>query len=179
MTAPIFLLVGSPAVGKSTTARALAAKFPKGIYIPVDDVRDMVVSGRVLPGPDWGDALIEQLVLARESVTQMALAYNKAGFAVAIDDFWDPVSQLAEYTPLFSLPQVCKVVLYPREEVAHARNLKRSGGDMYIEEGIRFGYRNLNPVIATLRTQGWLVLDTTDLDVEASVSSILAFAEVK
>ena len=46
---PVFVIVGPPAVGKSTTSKALAARFPKSLHIPVDDVRTMVVSGLVLP----------------------------------------------------------------------------------------------------------------------------------
>ena len=47
---PIYLVVGPPAVGKSTTSGALAARFPKSLHIPVDDFRNMVVSGIELPG---------------------------------------------------------------------------------------------------------------------------------
>jgi len=56
---PMFLVIGSPAVGKSTTSRALAARFHKSVHIPVDNVRDMVVSGLRLPSPVWSDDLVE------------------------------------------------------------------------------------------------------------------------
>jgi chloramphenicol 3-O-phosphotransferase len=83
----IFLLVGAPAVGKSSTARALATHFQKSIHISVDSLRDMVVAGLVHPSHNWSQALIEQLRLARTSASQMALAYTKADFVVVIDDF--------------------------------------------------------------------------------------------
>jgi tRNA A37 N6-isopentenylltransferase MiaA len=35
----MFLIAGPPAVGKSSTSRALAARFPRCLYIPVDDIR--------------------------------------------------------------------------------------------------------------------------------------------
>ncbi len=177
----IFLLVGAPAVGKSSTARWLAVRFPKSIHIPVDTVREMVVSGVMHPGDVWGEDLIEQLAAARESVIQMAMTYNRAGFVVVIDDFWDPNSQLAEYQSLFAAPHVYKVLLYPSLSAAIDRNLKRSGPGVtstYIDGGIRSVYANLETAAAVLEQQGWFVLDTTELSVEASVARILEEAAI-
>jgi predicted kinase len=173
---PILLLAGGPAVGKSTTAAALAARFPKSVHIPVDTVRDMVVSGQALPGAEWSQELVEQLVVARECVVYMALAYHKAGFAVVIDDFWDPNSGLAEYANLFSQPQTHKVLLHPRQSAAHARNLQRSGPGAahdYIDYGIRLVYQHLETAVADLEAQGWWVLDTSELGVEEVVQEVL------
>ncbi len=173
---PIFMLVGPPAVGKSTTSRALAAHFPKSVHIPVDDLRMMVVSGLALPGLDWSAALIEQLRLARSTVTQMALAYQQAGFAIIIDDFQD--ANLSEdYAALFEQAVVHKVVLYPTQEEAHRRNRQRSGDSpagAYIDEGIREVYRQLNPIIPQLTAAGWRVIDTTAMSVEATVVSLVS-----
>jgi predicted kinase len=176
---PIFLLAGGPAVGKSTTAAALAARFPKSVHIPVDAVRDMVVSGQALPGADWSQQLVEQLAVARECAVYMALAYHRAGFAVVIDDFWDPNSGLAEYAALFSHPLARRILLYPSRDAAHARNRERSGSGVavdYIDDGIRLVYENLDAVVGDLEAQGWWVLDTTELGVEDVVQAILARA---
>lgn len=177
----IFLLIGAPAVGKSSTARLLAVRFPKSIHIPVDTVREMVVSGVMHPGNDWGEDLIEQLAAARESVTQMAMTYSRAGFVVVIDDFWDPNSRLSEYRSLLADPQVYKVLLYPSLSAAIERNLKRSGPGVtsnYIADGIRSVYAHLETAVAELEQQGWLVLDTTELSVEDSVARILEGATI-
>ena len=40
------LILGMPAAGKSTVARALMARFARGLHLPVDDLRNIVVSGR-------------------------------------------------------------------------------------------------------------------------------------
>ena len=164
----IFLLAGPPAVGKSTTARALAAHFEKSIHIPVDDLRDMVISGLALPGGAWDEKLVEQLLLARESAAHMALAYRQAGFTVAIDDFWDPNSRLLEYSRLLQEPQVHRVLLFPSQRAAEERNRKRDGS-AYIADGIRLVYENLADQSAALRAEGWLIVDTTDKNVEATV----------
>ncbi|HRF96632.1 MAG TPA: AAA family ATPase, partial [Aggregatilineales bacterium] len=125
---PIYILVGPPAVGKSTTSRALATHFPKSIHIPVDDIRMMVVSGLMLPSAVWSDELAQQITLARTTVAFMALTYQKAGFAVTIDDFWD-VNLASDYQSLLHQEQatVHKIVLYPTQAEADQRNLKRSG----------------------------------------------------
>ena len=173
---PIFLVVGGPAVGKSTTSRALAQRFPKSVHIPVDDLRGMVVSGLAQPGAVWSPSLVEQLVTARQNATHMALAYRQAGFAVVIDDFWDPNSQLSEYAPLFSQPEVHKVLLHPQQQTAHQRNLERNGAGItqqYLDEGIRLTYQSLESVLPELVRHGWLVLDTTEGGVEQTVERIL------
>lgn len=172
---PIFLVVGPPAVGKSTTSRALAARFARSIHIPVDDIRDMVVSGRVLPSAVWSDELAQQISLARASVVQMAAKYHGAGFGVVIDDFWDP-NHRSDYQALLGHPRLHRILLYPAQDEAHQRNLQRSGGSparAYIDEGIQIVYQQLKPMLPQLAQEGWLIMDTSALDVEATVTAIL------
>jgi hypothetical protein len=178
---PIFMVVGPPAVGKSTTSRALAARFPKSIHIPVDDIRHMVVSGLVLPSLVWGDDLVQQFSLARANVVRMAVDYRSADFAVIIDDIWD-YNHGVDYQTLFSQPNMYKIILYPDQDEAHQRNLKRSGDSParpYIDEGIREMYQQLNPVVPQLEQEGWMVVDTTTLSVEAVVTTILQLTAVE
>ncbi|MBK8029298.1 MAG: AAA family ATPase [Chloroflexi bacterium] len=175
---PIYLIVGPPAVGKSTTSRALAAHFPKSLYIPVDDLRTMVVSGLVLPAAVWTDELAQQITLARQTAVHTALTYSRAGFAVVIDDFWD-ANHAVDYAGLLdpTLSPLGKVVLYPSQVEAHQRNLKRSGDTPargYIDEGIRIVYQQLKPVISQLEYEGWQIIDTTALSIDAVVSAILS-----
>lgn len=173
---PIFLMVGAPAVGKSSTAHALAAHYQKSVHIPVDDLRDMVVSGLRLPGAEWGADLVEQLRLARKSAAQMALDYRQAGFVAVIDDFWDPLSRLEEYQQLLTEPEVCKILLYPSQETALARNLQRAGSEehsQYHAGGILLVYESLRQEIGMLRKQGWKIVDSTGKDIAATVHEIL------
>jgi predicted kinase len=173
----IFLIVGAPAVGKSTTAHILAGRFPKSVHIPVDNLRDMVVSGLIYPGEDWSEGLVEQLRLARQVAVHMAITYSQAGFTVAIDDFWDPASRLEEYSELIQLADFHKILLFPAREIALARNLKRSGHDeviKYISQGIKAVYESLLSDLNRLKTAGWLVLDTSEKDVDSTVELILS-----
>ncbi len=135
----------------------------------------MVVAGLVLPGIEWSPELVEQISLARESAIQMAMKYRSAGFAVVIDDFFDP-NQLSEYKALVNEPEVHKFVLYPSQAAARARNIQRAGedpGGNYINEGIRIVYQQLDPMIEALREDGWSVLDTTELSIADTVAEIL------
>ncbi|MBL8130435.1 MAG: AAA family ATPase [Anaerolineae bacterium] len=175
---PIYMVVGPPAVGKSTTSRALAAQFPRSIHIPVDDLRNMVVSGLMLPSAVWSQELAQQITLARSTVSLMALAYQNAGFAVVIDDFWD-ANHTSDYQTLLDQTQamINRIVLCPTEEEAHQRNLKRSGDSparSYIDEGIRIVYQQLTPALPQLGQEGWLVVDTTALSVDEVVKTILS-----
>ena len=177
---PIFLLVGAPAVGKSTTAHALAAHFQKSIHIPVDDIRDMVVSGLLLPSPEWSEGLTEQVTLARAGVTQMAFNYHKAGFVVVIDDFWDTNSHLQEYDSLIQGANFHKVLLLPSQQAAEERNIKRAGsgdGNPYIADGIRMVYEQLRNDFPNGERAGWMMVDTTDKTVDETVAHILAQIE--
>lgn len=173
--APIFIIIGPPAVGKSTASRAIAAHFSKSIHIPVDDIRDMVVSGLVLPGKVWCAELAQQISLARKSVVHIALSYQAADFAVVIDDFWDAGYPM-DYQALTNHPNLHRVVLFPQQDEAHQRNLNRAGDSparAYIDEGIQIVYEQLNSVLPQLQHDGWIIVDTTTLSVEATVEKIL------
>jgi len=173
---PIFLITGAPAVGKTTTGRALASRFDKSLHIPVDDVRGMVVSGVQHPAREWSAELVEQLSAARESVCAMAMRYQPVGFTVVIDDFYDPQSRMSEYDALLAHPQTHRILLYPHKAAALERNLKRSGAtefSHYIAAGIHSVYGYLETTMDELREQGWIVIDSTTQSVEQTVDKIL------
>jgi predicted kinase len=180
MTGPIFLVVGPPAVGKSTTSRALAARFSRGIHIEVDRLREQVVAGYALPGEDRMDDLILQVALARRSASRTAIDYAEAGFAVAIDDFTDPHG-MADYTDLLERPGTYAVLLVPSQDEAQRRVIARSGegeGSAFIRGAIPLVYGDLPPYRERFAREGWLVLDSTDLTVDGTVDAILAHAGI-
>ncbi len=105
----------------------------------------------------------------------MAVNYRNAGFTVVIDDFWDE-DHLEDYRALFSYPHFHKIVLLPAQQVAHQRNLQRAGEDPtrgYIDEGIRIVYERLLEVAPRLSKEGWVVVDSSSMEVENAVDSIL------
>jgi predicted kinase len=98
-TAPIFMITGTPGSGKTSVAVALMRRFPFGLHIPVDDLRELVVSGIAHPVPVWTAETERQFRLARRSAAQSARLYAAAGFAVALDEvisIGDARAQVAE-----------------------------------------------------------------------------------
>jgi predicted kinase len=174
--APVTLLVGPPAVGKSTAARALCARFERSIHVPVDDLRTRVLTGYAGPEPGWPAPLVEQVRLARESALDSAHRYAAAGFSVVLDDFVDP-PLLREYDVLQGRGGVRRVVLAPPRDEARRRCARRELDPAlrrYIEAGIDVAYEILRTATPSLLQRGYHVLDTSDLPVEATVDRILA-----
>ena len=78
------LLTGPPAVGKSTTARALARSRPRAAVIEVDDIRQLVVSGHAAP---WeGDEGRQQQRIGVESACDLTQRWQAAGIDVVLSD---------------------------------------------------------------------------------------------
>ena len=175
---PIFLVLGGPAVGKTTSSRLLADSFPRSIHVPVDDIRHMVRGGLALPGLPWSDEVRRQVRLGREAALAVAERYAAAGFTVVIDDFWDP-HHAAEYREAVRRPGVHGVLLYAPREVALARNRARTPGPEgeYIAGAIAHAASVIEPVLDQLPGEGWTVIDTSDLSPEATAAAIRALAE--
>jgi predicted kinase len=177
---PIFIVLGGPAVGKSTTCRLIADALPLSIHLPVDDIRHMVRGGLAMPAVRWTDAIRRQVTLGREAALAVAERYAAEEFAVVMDDFWDP-HDAAEYREVVQRPGVHGVVLYAPREVARQRNRVRSPGPEgdFIEGAITFAYDVLESVLDRLPDEGWQVLDTSALTPKATAAAILGAAGIR
>ena len=172
---PIFVLSGQLAAGKSTLAVAVARRFPLGVHIDVDGVREMVVSGLASP-LEWTDETTRQFGLAIEASVALAAVYHRAGFAVVMEGGLD-VTDVHRAFEAAGLSSGCTgVVLVPRLEVALERNHARThkGFDTTVLDPVT------EAIDADLRTgelpTGWHRLDNSDEPVESTVQRILGLA---
>lgn len=170
----IFVFSGLPAAGKSTVAAALLSHFPLGLHIPVDTIRNWVISGLSDPIGDWDPKTEQQFRLARQAAVQISLTYAAAGFVVVIDDVIMPEHFEAHYLPPFGEFTPYQIMLRPMAETALARNAQR------MQELDTARLDKLIPRIDDYLNQydlpalGWHVVDNSNLSVEDTAREILS-----
>lgn len=121
----LFLVTGCPGAGKTTLCHALLQRFPLGVRISVDDLRDQVVSGLQHPKQQWNDDIQLQFDTAREGAAAMAMVYLRKGFNVAIDDLLPhPAAELM--LERIGHPSPTRIVLIPPVALAVERNRTRT-----------------------------------------------------
>lgn len=169
---PIYLIMGTPASGKSTVAKALMQRFEKGVHIPVDNLRQMVVSGLSDMGFEVPPATLEQLRLARETACSMARNYSDNEFAVAIDDFWYTDKPDEVYCQKIG-QRVKRVLLLPNLKITLERLYSRNPSEGSFKKILEGAIRQLHTDIAAHPKTNWLVIDSSRLSVEQTVNNIL------
>lgn len=172
---PVFIISGVPGAGKSTVAIALMRRFAHGVHVPVDDLRELVVSGIAHPVPEWTPETGRQFALARAAAGQIAATYHAAGFAVAIDDVLGPHDADAFLGGGFNRRALHKVLLHPRLEAALERSATRTNKDFgpdVLADTIRRLHGGIAP--ADYAAAGWQVIDSGAQTAEQTVEQILA-----
>ncbi|RYG29560.1 phosphotransferase [bacterium] len=173
----IVLLTGLCGAGKSTLARALAQRRERAVVIPIDDLRDFVVSGCADPTAEWTEETRLQFRLAHRNAARMAADYADAGFDVFLDQLTFPEAVREEIEPYLA-PHLLKVLLLmPSVSVAQARNATRTKNDPALI-GVLHGYipwlrEAWEPHLDGLPAN-WIRLDTSGETLAQSVDRIEA-----
>ena len=169
--ATIWLITGAPGAGKTTVSVALCRRFPLAVHIPVDDIRDWVRSGFSSP-TEWSVETDRQFALARRGAARVAADYADAGFVAVLDDVVRE-SHLDQYTAYLGGSDLRKVLLSPTLASVLARNAT-AGRKPFDPSSLEAACRGLHPLLIAENTteQGWVVVDSTTLDIEETVDAI-------
>lgn len=168
-TPGIVLITGIMASGKSTVAQALGERLPASVHLRGDVFRRMIVNGRVEVEPEPSAAALAQLRLRYDLAASAARAYCAAGFTVVYQDVILGPDLEAAVARLRPRP-VAVVVLCPTAEVAARREAvrpKTGYGGVWTPKKLDRILRDETPRLG-------LWLDTSALDVEATVAAIVA-----
>ncbi|ULH14952.1 chloramphenicol phosphotransferase CPT family protein [Deinococcus sp. KNUC1210] len=159
MNGPVLLLSGVPGTGKSSLAQAWLYTFARGLHLPVDTLRELVVSGIAHPSLSADPEATRQFALARRVAFLAAALYAREGFAVALDDVWWPHDPDDLNAELLGGLNVSRVFLTAPLATVLERNRTRTGKPFephLLEPIIRALHGSMNP--ADFAAAGWHVV---------------------
>lgn len=160
----IYLISGVPGCGKSSVSQKLAKHFGRSYLIEADIIRNFVISGYSSPA-NWNDETKSQFELSATNVCALANNAQKLNFEVIIDD---AVSKDQQQIYFQLLPKAIKIFLYADLEEILQRNRNR---DKHVDESlIRDVYQAL---IYRKDSDQWHSIDTTRIDIDATIEKIL------
>lgn len=164
-SAPVLVVTGAMASGKSTVAEALARSFPLAAHVRGDVFRRFVVSGQASMAPPLSTAARTQLDLRHALAAQAADGYAAAGITAVVQDILlGP--DLARFTAHVRTRPCYAVVLTPDAATLAARDAARH----------KQGYGEWAPeefAAAARQTPGALHVDTTGWTVAETVRHVL------
>jgi chloramphenicol 3-O-phosphotransferase len=170
----LFVISGVPAAGKSTVARLLAQRFARGVRVQGDEIRAMVVSGRVDMRPDPDQEALRQLTLRYAGALAVADVFLKDGFDVVVEDVIIG-EVLKDFLALVPVPEFHLVFLDPDAAAIERRERERNKL-AYAPE--RWSVGVLQAILREETDRIGLWLDTTPQSAEQTVEAILSGLDI-
>lgn len=174
MKKPIFIVTGVPGCGKSTIAKELIKRFDFGMILPIELIRELVISGYSGPIPEWTEETTRQFDLSFAAVSSLAKLYNDNNFAVAIEQVLYPEDVEKKIVANLNDREVIRIFLNPSLETVLLRNKERSTKEfdtMLLDEPIRAMYPIMVNEISN--NPNWLTIDSTEQTIDETVEMIL------
>jgi chloramphenicol 3-O-phosphotransferase len=166
----LFVISGVPAAGKSTVARLLAQRFDRGVCVPGDEIRAMIVRGHAEMRPDASEEALRQLALRYAGALSVAEVFLGGGFDVVVEDvIIGPI--LPDFLSLVPVAEFHLVFLDP--DVAAVERRERERNKIAYWPG-GFSARGLHEVMRQQTDRIGLWLDTSRLSAEQTVGAILS-----
>jgi deoxyadenosine/deoxycytidine kinase len=166
----IIFITGMAGSGKSTVGYLVAKHFPQCLFIQVDELRGKIVNGYARPqGGVFTEEVLQQFQMARSTAIYMAYLYANQGVDVVIDDVCAPPNFMEQYAALFEIPEVHRVLLYPKAPIVIER-IKQRGGPLEHIDYVPVVYNYLD----AMSKDGWIVLDSSEWTIEQTVNEVLS-----
>jgi deoxyadenosine/deoxycytidine kinase len=165
----IIFITGMAGAGKSSVARLVARHFQKSLYIQVDELREKMVKGYAIPENGvFTQEVVQQFQMARSTAAYMARLYASHGVDVVIDDVCVPSDFVEQYAELFEMPEVRRVLLYPKASIVIERITQRGGPMEHIQH-----VPKIYDFLDAMPKDGWFVLDSSEWTVEQTAHAVI------
>jgi chloramphenicol 3-O-phosphotransferase len=166
--ADIWLINGIPGAGKTTTSRALAKRFSRGVHIEGDLLQDFILSGSVSPGQEPQMESDRQIHMNVRNQCLLARSYAQEGFTPVLDYVVVDRNRVEEYHGQLEGFRLHLVTLAPGIPVALERDQHRP------EKTVAHLWTHLDEMMRRDLVDVGLWVDNSTLSLEDTVRYVLA-----